>query len=377
MKPVKILHCADVHIGAAEAFLGANAQKRRIETLLTFEKILQTAKENAVEILLIAGDLFDSNRIEPEFAERVFEGMKNIPDTQVLIVAGNHDPLTSESPYLKYKLPQNVHVFSGDEGVKTFEELKVRVYGRSFTGVYMYGTSRFSLKPEDGYINILLLHGDTSGDLNSDYNGITSEFINESGMDYIALGHIHARSEIKRIGSTYYAYSGCPEGQGFDETGEKGVYIGTVSKDGCALEFLPTARRKHISKEIDISSCDNTTEICSLILETLKAQYGDNYLENLYKIILTGTVSEDFNLSADEITARISAQVYFAKVRDNTSIRYDLEALSKENSLKGIFVQKMLERLQNAEGTQKELIKQALNIGLKAFSTEVVYRDDN
>lgn len=377
MKPVKILHCADVHLGAAEAFLGSNAQKRRIETLLTFEKILQTAKENKVDLLLIAGDLFDSNRIESDFTERVFEGMKNIPDTKILIVAGNHDPLTGESPFLKYKLPENVYVFGGEDSVKTFEDLNVRIYGRSFTGVYMYGSPRFSLIPQDNYTNILLLHGDTSGDINSDYNGITSEFINNSGMDYIALGHIHARSDIKRIGNTYYAYPGCPEGQGFDELGEKGVYIGSVSKEECRLDFIPVCRRQHISTEIDITSCENIADICTLINSTLQERYSENYNENLYKITLTGNISEDFNLSLEEITARISAQVYFAKIRDNTNIRYDLDSLAKENSLKGIFVQKMLERLQTAEGKEKEITEQALKIGLKAFTSEVIYRDDN
>lgn len=63
MKPVKILHCADIHIGAEESFLGMRAQSRRAETLITFEKIINIARENSVDILLIAGDLFNSNNI--------------------------------------------------------------------------------------------------------------------------------------------------------------------------------------------------------------------------------------------------------------------------------------------------------------------------
>ena len=79
--------------------------------------------------------------------------------------------------------------------------------------------------------------------MGSDYNSVTPGFIESSGMDYIALGHIHKHTEIRRLGKTFYAYPGCPEGMGFDELGEKGVYIGEISKGGNSLEFLPTARR--------------------------------------------------------------------------------------------------------------------------------------
>ena len=63
MNTVKIIHCADIHIGSADTSLGLLAQKRRLETLMTFERIINTAKENAVQIIALAGDLFDSNDI--------------------------------------------------------------------------------------------------------------------------------------------------------------------------------------------------------------------------------------------------------------------------------------------------------------------------
>ena len=59
MNTVKILHCADIHIGAAQSFLGTLAEKRRYEVLMTFERIIDMAKENDVKIIAIAGDLFD------------------------------------------------------------------------------------------------------------------------------------------------------------------------------------------------------------------------------------------------------------------------------------------------------------------------------
>ena len=72
MNNVKILHTADIHIGARDAFLGTAAESRRFETLLTFEKIVDLAKEKSADLLVIAGDLFENNTIEEVFVEGVF-----------------------------------------------------------------------------------------------------------------------------------------------------------------------------------------------------------------------------------------------------------------------------------------------------------------
>ena len=72
MNNVKILHTADIHIGARDAFLGTAAESRRFETLLTFERIVDLAKEKGADILAIAGDLFDSNTLPERFVDAVF-----------------------------------------------------------------------------------------------------------------------------------------------------------------------------------------------------------------------------------------------------------------------------------------------------------------
>lgn len=376
MNSVKILHCVDIHIGAAESSIGALSESRRAETLITFEKIINLAKENSVDVLLIAGDLFNSNNVERAFCDRVFECFAAIPDIKIVYSAGNHDPLNAESPFKKYSLPDNLFVLDTTDSFVEFTELNTRVYGKSFKEVYMQGVSRFSLKTDENFINLMCIHGELRSDMGSNYNSITSEFITTSGMDYIALGHVHKRTEIGKIGNTYVAYCGCPEGQGFDELGEKGVYIGTVSKNSCDMTFVPTAKRMHIAENVDISGLGNSSEIAEQIINVIKQKYPDTYADNLYKIILTGLLDDGVVLSLPEILARIGDTFYFAKLRDKTEFKLDFEALSQENSLKGIFVKNMLTKIQNASEDQKQLLKDALNIGIKAFSGEVNY-DEN
>lgn len=373
MSSVKILHCADLHIGAAESSLGTLADSRRAETLITFENIIKLASDSGVDILLIAGDLFNSNNIESSFTERVFECFSSIPNIKIVYAAGNHDPLNADSVFTKRTLPPNLYVLKTTDDFVEFNELNTRVYGKSFKETYMTGTDSFSLTPDDSFINLMCIHGDLRSDLGSDYNSITGDFVKSSGMDYIALGHVHKRTDIGKIGDSYIAYCGCPEGQGFDELGEKGVYVGDISKDTCELQFVPVCKRMHITENVDISDLTSSNEIADKILQFIKDKYPSNFADNLYKIILVGEIEDGVKISLTEITTRVADSVYFIKLCDKTKIKLDFDAISQENTLKGVFVKKMLSKIADANEQEKEQLLYALNIGIKAFSGEVNY----
>ena len=376
MSSIKVLHCADLHIGAAESSLGALAESRRAETLITFEKIISLAREMKVNVILIAGDLFNSNNVDKSFVDRVFECFSLVPDIKIVYSAGNHDPLNAESPFKKYELPENLFVLDTKDCFVEFCDLNTRVYGKSFKEVYMQGVAQFSLQPDDNFINLMCIHGELRSDLGSDYNSITNDFILNSGMDYIALGHVHKRTDITKLGNTFVSYCGCPEGQGFDELGEKGVYVGDISKHGCNLQFVPTAKRMHLTETVDITGLSSSSEVAEHLIKTISQKHPENFIDNLYKIVLVGKLEEDVVLSIAEITARLNNTFYFAKLRDKTEIKLDFNAIAQENTLKGVFVKNMLKRLENADEGEKELLTTALNIGLKAFSGEVNYDED-
>lgn len=376
MEKIKILHTADIHIGAAESFLGADANSRRFETLITFERIIDLAATEKVDLIAIAGDLFDSNTVEERFAFAVFEKIEKAAPIKFIFAAGNHDPLNADSPFLKSKLPDNLYVLGVKDECITFEDIKTKVYGRSFEHNFLMGEEAFTLKTDENYINLLIQHGELKSDLNSNYNAITPKFVKNSGMDYIALGHVHKRTEVGLLNGTHFAYCGCPEGQGFDELDQKGVYIGEIGKKHCSLEFTPVSKRLHIEKKVDISSCKSTGEICETVLKQLQGDFGDNFRDNLYKIELVGEIAEETQIIPAEITARLRDDLYFVKVKNRTEYSLDYEALSAEPTLKGIFVKKMLERDAAATPEEKATIQEALRLGIKAFITEVKYDED-
>ena len=375
METVKILHCADLHIGTGVAGLGEKGQNRKHEALLTFEKIINLARKEEVKLLLIAGDLLSSNQVSISSVKRITECIAALPDTKVVFAAGNHDPMGAQSPFSMITLPDNFYILPSEDSAIKLDDLGVCVFGRSFSESYLKGEHRFSLAPQENYINIMCQHGELKSDLSSNYNAITPEFIDNSAMDYIALGHIHKRSEVMRRGNTFFAYSGCAEGLGFDELGEKGVYIGEVGKGVCDLRFYKTSLRTFESLEVDVSDCADTPAAAEKVLTVLKEKFGDSFPDNFYKIAITGGVADGKWFDTGEIAARLLQNVYFAKIKDKTEISADLEVLRREKSLKGMFADNMLKKIE-AEPERADTLRAALSLGLKAFYTEVEYREN-
>lgn len=370
---VKIVHTADLHLGAAAVNTG-DASERSAEMRITAENIFKLCREESADLLLIAGDLFESNSVDDGTVESVFSAIANIAETQVVFAAGNHDPLTSDSPFLKYrdKLPENLTVLKTEDSCVEFEELGVRIYGKSFSSVYMEKSERFGIEPiNDGLINIMVLHADKAGD--SKYNPINDNFIKSSKMDYIALGHIHKYSGIMRLENTFFAYPGCPEPHGFDECGEKGVILATVFKNKVDARFVPISRRRYETVNCDITGVSNSVEITDRIF--LEVEKFENYADNYYKIFLVGNVDPSVKISQKEIEIRLNDRLHFAKIKNKTFPEINLELLRRENTLKGKFVSEMLDLIESDKENGK-LYRDALNLGLKAFYSEVYY-DEN
>lgn len=376
---IRILHCADVHIGAQNYYLRTKAKQRCAEILMTFEKIVNICKNEHIELMLIAGDLFDSNHIENSSLRQVKHLLASIPETFVAISAGNHDYITSDSPYVTSKWPPNVHIFATSMESVTVPGKNVRVWGCSFPTPYIENSLIRNIHvPDDGYINIMVMHGEfVSENQQSRYNPITKSTLAYCGMDYVALGHIHQSSSIHQANRTFFAYSGCPESQGFDETGLKGVYTGLVSKGSCNLTFRPVQKRIYITMQSDVTGLKSQDEIINAVHEKMKNNYGENYRENIYRVTFTGTLQTAFPTDFIQIEMKLSEEIFFIQVRNYTRPDVNLDELASEFTLKGIFVRKMLQQMHSApDPITRNNLEKALYLGLSAFEGEVKYYEN-
>ncbi|MBO5930287.1 MAG: DNA repair exonuclease [Clostridia bacterium] len=326
---LKIIHTADIHFDTAFSGLAEThkAAVRRQDLHKTFSKIIALS-QNA-DMLFIAGDLFDGkmvSRTTLDFLKREFE---KIPHVRVFISAGNHDCFDEESVYHTFDFGENVHVFKTTH--ERVETEHADIYGVSFekasdTRVLMPG---FSVVNPDK-INLLVIHGNLAGE---GYNPIKLSDLEDSGMDYVALGHIHAASGMERRGNCYFAYSGCPEGRGFDETGEKGVLALSVKKGSVQADFVPTCQRQYIREEIDVTGAESIEDVL-LLVENIHC--GSNHM---YRIYLTG--SSRFPIDTEVV--KNSIEGFDVSVIDETKPFVDFAKLSEEFTLKGLFTKFALE----------------------------------
>ena len=369
MTGVKILHTGDLHIGSSRT----GVKNGRVEIMNTFFRIIELCKTENVEFLLIAGDLFDTPFPDNDIVGEIIHAMKQIPETIIAISPGNHDCACPGSVWLKYNFPENVFIFTNSVKSYEFPDKNVCLYGAAFTDKYEPQPLPFSPEVlDDNTINLCVLHGDVVSALSdSDYNPITSDVIQNSGFDYLALGHIHKRSEIALLGNTHFSYCGCPDGRGFDEDGSHGIYIGTISRGRCSLEYSELSSRQYIINTLDITGCVTSSEIADKILGYIRNTYTD-YARNLYRITLTGTVSSGFVPNSVQIEAVLSEHLTHIRITDKTDPDFsEIERIANENSLRGIFVKKMLELSESADSKDTERYHQALKLGLKAFEKEV------
>ena len=363
---IKIAHCADIH-------LNCNSD----EEYELFIDMLKICKENNVSFLLIAGDLFDDVNIPESKYKWVKEALKYF-GIKTIISPGNHDPFTPDSPYSDSSWPENVFIFKTNQmSCFFFPDFNLKIWGSAFTGIYQK-KSLFSFKDnvDERFINICVMHGMLTDSNNGIYyNPILNNSIETSSMDYVALGHIHKRSKILNIGKTFYSYCGCLSGKSFKETGDKGIYIGEVSRNYCDMNFYKVSKKSYEKISVDISGCTNNNDAAECALKKIKS-FKENFDKNYYHISFIGCLDEDFVLDTEYIDSILNKQLLFVKSEDSTEVKIDTQKLKLRKDFKSIFIKKaivMIEKSQNEE--EKAINEMALKLGLKAFTEDVGYND--
>ncbi|MHB8963065.1 MAG: metallophosphoesterase family protein [Saccharofermentanales bacterium] len=379
---VKILHCADLHLGSDFRTLGDKGELRRLEVFRSFERIIALCRSESVDFLLIAGDFFDRIHVGEMIINEVISLIASVPDTIVAITPGNHDPYSVDSCYHLRSWPGNTVIFCGAMSFVNFKDKGVCLWGCGFGGTYassLWQTDSGIRSVDGSLINIGVMHGDLSSESpQSPYNPIPSDFIAGSGLDYLALGHIHRRSPVSRIGKTFFSYSGPPDGRGFDETGALGIYIGLVGRGYHRLQFHKISSREFLEVKIGIGDFTSNAALAERIASEMKQRYPDSFDKNIYKVILTGQIPQPAAIDICGIEEKLSQEFFFIKVENGTCIAADYQTIAAEDSLKGIFVRKMLAKMEETGGNASDgIIRKGLQYGLSAFEGEVKIDDYN
>lgn len=357
---MKFVHLADLHLDAkfdSLSSIDGLPQKRRLEQRKALKDIVEYIKENDIKLFLISGDLYEQNYIRKSSIEYVNKLFEEIPDTQIFIAPGNHDPYIKNSFYSTYTWSKNVHIFN--ENIEKIDFEDAHIYGFGFTDFYCKQSEIEEIQVEEpDDINILITHGSLDGGSDDlrEYNPLRQSKLKQLDFDYIALGHIHKPYYNEEKNQKIF-YPGSTISLGFDELGEHGILVGDIEKDELKVKFMTIDPRQYEEKKVDITEMTSNEEV----LEKLQNLVLNN--ENLYKIILVG--KRYFTLNIDEIK-KLNSRENIVKIKDKTKVGIDIERIAEENNVRGIFVRNMLERKER-ENLDEDFIEKAIEIGLEVL----------
>ena len=355
---MKFVHIADMHFDTSFTTLTNKAglgDIRRLDQRHVFNKIINYIKENNIPYLFIAGDFYEHEYIRQSTIEYINNLFMEIPDTQIFISPGNHDPYLKNSFYSKYYWSENVHIF--DSKLSVFEQEEIDIYGYGFDDFYYTNKDLETAQIKDkSKINILLAHGtiNASNTLEKDYNPISEKMLNEKGFDYVALGHIH-RLDYNSKENQNIVYPGSTVSLGFDELGEHGMIVGNIEKGSLELKFIPLDNKEFVIREIDVTDMLDLDELATTLNNMMFAE------NTYYKISLIGR--RNFDIDLFKLNKLLLCN-NIIKIKDYTKMNYDLEKISKENTLKGLFVKEIMEKMNNNPEDQ-EVLENALEIGFE------------
>lgn len=347
---MRFIHTGDIHLGYAPQNSGGWAETRADEIWSTFERLIKQIKENPVDMLIIAGDLFDRQPLLREIKE-VDYLFSTIKDTKVVVMAGNHDAMIEGSFYRDYKWSDNV-IFLKSANIRrvSIPGLGVDVYGHSYHSEEIRESLYDNVLVENhSAINILVGHGGERKSI-----PINRRKLAASEFDYIALSHFH-NPEVD--GQEKFAYCGSLEPLSVKDTGSRGYIAGEVTKEGLEIEFVPFSKRTYKHLIIEVEPDTNLANL-KHTAQDLVERHGKDHI---YKFTIKGRRDPLFEIEFDDLAGVCN----LAEIVDKTVPDYDFETIYRENkdNILGMFVDKYI----HSEKPLDTKRKKALQYGMRAL----------
>jgi len=354
---MKFMHIADVHLGVVPDKGKPWSEQRSREIKDTFQRVLDIAGKEQIDLLLIAGDLF---HFPPTMAmlKELDSRLEELEGVTTIIIAGNHDYRAAGSPIDRYEFQSDTVVLrSGRAEQIVLEDLETCVTGISYDrkeireGIY---DSLTPALPEEeyhkDYLQILLAHG---GD--AMHAPMNRDQLMHSGFDYIALGHIH-KPEI--IAPDLMINAGSLEPIDYTDTGARGYVWGEAWKQEgrwqVHTQWKEISCRQYMDLVVEVQP-----ELTNYMLQRrVQEQIDASGAGHIYRVMLEGCRSSLFQADLNGLMNLY----YIYEIVDHTHEAYDLEQLQAENpdNLLGRFIQAF-------DGQEDELHRKALEYGVKAL----------
>lgn len=355
MCPIKIVHTADLHLGAPLSVFGDYAGKRQEDLLATFDAIIDLALELPADLVLVAGDLFNAVKVQAALAARVagaFDKLsrRNIP---AVLVPGTHDHLESqESVYRRYSLSDAI-ILDEPQVVEPFplsvKGQEIYLYGFA----YSHGRSAQALnsmrrRPGPG-LHIGLLHCavkvSPAWEVESKDIPVEEKELMALGLDYLALGHYHTYREFSKDGMVRACYPGSPEGINYQEPGDRFVAVVEVNNGEVKVTPRPVNRKIVMERRYDMTGLASRAELLNLLSKERDKRV-------ILRAILQGAVEKPLDLSG--LYLELQEEFAHLELLDNTSVYNSalIQQWSQERTIRGLFLSRLLKQMEESQGEE-------------------------
>jgi DNA repair exonuclease SbcCD nuclease subunit len=363
---LRLLHTADVHLGARHADLGEQAAAQRERQFAAFRATVDLALAEKVDLVLIAGDLFDSNTQPRRSVERAAAELKRLAEATIrtVIIPGTHDVYDGASVYRAYDLAamaglppdtDRLVVLTPDRPDVVLGTLDLVVHGRVFA------TKRAPRSPLAGFDvaaderatwHVGMIHGSLSIPEKTEHDEVvfTNAEVAVSHLDYLALGHWHS-TQRGRAGATLWAYSGAPEPVAVDQDRAGNVLVVTLEERGggrhVAVEERRVGRTRFERLEIDAAAVGSQPALTGRL-----AALADPDLVLDVRII--GVKPDDLDLETDEVEREIADHFFRARVRDTSAAALPDGPLPPPDTIAGALVRDLEAEIAELEAAGRD-----------------------
>lgn len=384
---LRFLHVADLHLGAP--FRGLRALSEEWAERLTraipeaFDRAIDAALRENVDFVVIAGDVFDTNKPSYAHFTQFFQGLERLSAAgiPVYLCTGNHDPYVSWKSSF-FALPENVTMFAADAPSFALYErggqplcvlggrgypFKVWSADDDISAGLTRAAAEEVLGPRasEAPFGVGVLH--TGLHLDTAKAPTDPTALRRAGFDYWALGHIH-KHWADDAQNPRLVFSGCIQGRDIRETKRRGVTLVTLTEGmPNRIEFIPTASVVWQQLEVDVSSCAGLPDAISLILRELFRVNGAALCEEMIsRVTLVGATELHEDLARpgvlEDMRQILNGQCEFFfcdAILDCTTMPLDRDVLLREGMFPAAFLRSS-ERLRADRAAINRLLQDEL-----------------
>jgi exonuclease SbcD len=354
---MKLLHFADLHLDAPFAWAAPEAARiRRRNRRVALSRILELAAEERCDAILSAGDLFEVDRVRPDTLEFLRSAFAEVA-LPVYLAPGNHDWLSSASPYHTVHWPANVHIFTEARLQPVTLRDGLTLWGAAHRAPANTPNFFAGFHPDRDGVHIALAHASERTTLPWQESGkqphapFEARELEDAGLSHAFLGHYHVPRDAQR-----HTYPGNPDPLEFGELGERGAVLASLSADGTVLrERRSVAVSEVHDLTVTLTGAAHAEEVADAVVAGLSGLAG------FVRVTLAGEVAPSLELNLGELR-QLGGHVDGLVLRiGEVSTTYDMSEIEREASVRGHFARSTL-------GIEDvELRRRVLLTGLRAL----------